>query len=65
MKSIFDFIIKPLGEKYNNEITINEKKLVLNTNIESFKSVNNLAIVIETPKAYKTPIKKSHSPLGV
>ena len=58
MKSIFDFIIKPLGEKYNNEITINEKKLVLNTNIESFKSVNNLAIVIETPKAYKTPIKK-------
>ena len=58
MKSLFDFIIKPLGDEYDNEITIGDKKLVLNTKIESFKSVNNLAVVIETPKAFKTPIKK-------
>ena len=58
MKSLFDFIIQPLGGKYDNEITIGDKKLILNNKIESFKSVNNLAIVIETPKAYKTPIKK-------
>ena len=58
MKSLFDFIIQPLGDEYDNEITINDKKLILNTSIESFKSVNNLAVVIETPKVYKTPIKK-------
>ena len=58
MKSLFDFIVEPVGERYDNEITIGDKKLILNNKIESFKSVNNLAIVIETPKAYKTPIKK-------
>ena len=58
MNSLFDFIIQPLGGEYDNEITVNDKKLILNTRIESFKSVNNLAVVIETPKAYKTPVKK-------
>ena len=58
MNSLYDFIVKPLGNEYNNEINIEDKTLVLNTSIESFKSVNNLAIVIETPRAYKTPINK-------
>ena len=58
MKSLFDFIIKPLGDEYNNTVKIGDKTLVLNTTIESYKSVNNLAIIIETPKAFKTPIKK-------
>ena len=58
MKSLFDFIIKPLGDEYDNEITIGDKKLVLNTKIESFKAVNNLAVVVETPKAFRTDIKK-------
>jgi len=58
MKSIFDFIIQPLGDEYNNEIKVKNKSLIINTKIESYKSVNNLAIVIETPKAYNTPIKK-------
>jgi len=58
MKSLFDFIIQPLGEEYDNEIKIGEKSLIINTRIESYKSVNNLAVVIETPKAFKTPIKK-------
>jgi len=42
MKSLYDFIIKPLGDRYENEIKIGDKTLVLNTKIESFKSVNNL-----------------------
>jgi|TARA_R110000823_G_scaffold196686_1_gene327991 co-chaperonin GroES (HSP10) len=58
MKSLYDFIIKPLGDRYENEIKIGDKTLVLNTKIESFKSVNNLAVVVETPKAFKTNIKK-------
>ncbi len=57
MRSLYDFIIKPLGKRYENEIKIGDKTLVLNTKIESFKSVNNLAVVVETPKAIKTSIK--------
>jgi len=58
MKSLYDFIIKPFGDRYENEIQIGDKTLVLNTKIESFKAVNNLAVVVETPKAFKTNIKK-------
>jgi len=52
MKSIYDFIIKPAGERYNNEIKINNKKLILNTSIENWKAINRIALVIETPIAY-------------
>jgi len=45
MKSVFNFIVKPVGERYDNEVKVNGKSLILNTKIESFKSVNNLAEV--------------------
>ena len=58
MRSLYDFIIKPFGDRYENEKKIGDKTLILNTKIESWKSENNLAIVVETPKAFKTNIKK-------
>lgn len=58
MKSLHDFIIKPLGKRYENEIKLGDSNLVLNTKIESFKAVNNMAVVVETPKAFKTNIQK-------
>ncbi len=58
MKSLYDFIVEPLGDKYNNEIQVGNKKLVVNTKIESWTFVNRLAKVIETPLAFKTKIKK-------
>jgi hypothetical protein len=57
MKSVFNFIVKPLGERYDNKINVEGKELILNTKIESFKSVNNLAEVISTPLAYSSDIK--------
>jgi hypothetical protein len=57
MRSVFSFIVKPVGERYNNKIKIDGKDLIINTKIESFKSVNNLAEVVETPLAYKTDVK--------
>ena len=57
MKSVFNFIVKPVGARYNNKIKVEDKELILNTRIESFKSVNNLAEVISTPLAYSTNIK--------
>jgi hypothetical protein len=58
MKSLYDFMVKPVGNEYDNEVAIGDKKIILNTKIESFKFVNNIAEVIEVPTAYETPIKK-------
>jgi len=58
MKSLFDFIVKPIGNRYDNEIKVGDKSLIINTKIESFKSVSNRAIVVETPLAFKSNIKK-------
>jgi hypothetical protein len=57
MRSVFSFIVKPLGERYNNKVKIDNKELIVNTKIESFKSVNNFAEVVAIPLAYKTDIK--------
>ena len=56
MKSLYDFIVEPLGETYNNEIQVEDKSLILNSKIESFKFVNRHAIVKTCPLAYYTPI---------
>ena len=58
MRSLYDFIVKPIGDRYDNKIKLGNVTLILNTKIEDFKSVNNLAVVVETPKAFKTNIKK-------
>ena len=58
MKSLYDFIVKPIGDTYKNEVQIGDKKLLVNTKIESWKFVNRLAKVIEVPKAFKTKINK-------
>ena len=58
MKSLYDFIVKPVGKKYSNTVNVGNKKLIVNTKIENWKFVNRLAEVIETPKAFKTSINK-------
>lgn len=57
MGSVFSFIVKPVGSRYDNSIKVDNKELILNTKIESFKSVNNIAEVVAIPLAYKTDIK--------
>ena len=57
MRSLYDFIVEPVGDTYENEIEIENVKIILNTKIESFKFVNNVAKVIKTPLAFKTSIK--------
>jgi hypothetical protein len=58
MKSLYDFIVKPVGDKYKNTVKIGGKDVVINTKIENWKFVNRLAEVIETPLAFKSGIKK-------
>jgi len=58
MKSLYDFIVEPVGETYDNKINLSGVEVILNTKIESYKFVNNIAKVIETPLAFKTNVKK-------
>ena len=58
MKSLFDFIVEPVGQRYSNEVKVGDKSLIINTQVETFKSVNNIAKVIEVPLSVKTVIKK-------
>ena len=56
MRSIYDFIVKPVGKRYDNEKKVGDKTLVTNSSIESYKSVSNYAEVVATPLAYDTGI---------
>ena len=37
MKSLYDFIVKPLGDKYKNTVKIAGKDVVVNTKIENWE----------------------------
>ena len=56
MKSLYQFIVKPKGDRYNNTKKIGDKSLLLNTSIESFRHINKEAVVVSTPAAFKTEI---------
>ena len=58
MRSVYDFIVEPIGERYANTKKIGETDLILNTKIENWKFVNRFAKVISTPLAIPTPVKK-------
>lgn len=57
MESLYSFIVKPVEDRYNNKKKVNGEDLILNTNIESFRYISKEAIVVATPKAFKTDIK--------
>ena len=56
MKAYKDFIVSPIGERYNNSKKVGEKELVLNTEIFNHQYVNRLARVIATPLLFQSPI---------
>ena len=58
MNSIYDFIVKPTNERYNNKIKVGDKTLIVNSNIEDHKMVSRHATVVSVPLAYKSNIKK-------
>ena len=56
MKAYKDFIVSPIGERYNNSKKVGDKELVLNTEIFNHQYVNRLAKVIATPLLFSLPI---------
>ena len=56
MKPYKDFIVSPIGDRYNNTKKIGEKNLILNTDIYNHQFVNRKAKVIATPLLFSSPI---------
>ena len=57
MKSLYDFIVTPFEDRYNNVKNVNGKDLIINTTIENHKFVSKKAVVVSTPAAFKTKVK--------
>jgi len=57
MQSLFDFIIKPKKERYENIKQIGDQELVLNSEISSHQFVSRIGIVLAIPKAEDTDIQ--------
>ena len=57
MKSLYSFIVKPFEDRYNNTKKVNDKELIINSNIENHIFVSKKAVVVSTPAAYTTEIK--------
>tara|TARA_E500000318_G_scaffold95531_1_gene95387 strand:- start:232 stop:828 length:597 start_codon:yes stop_codon:yes gene_type:complete len=56
MKSLYQFIVKPFKERYDNVKKLNDKELIVNTCIENHIFVSKKAVVVSTPAAFKTNI---------
>ena len=57
MKSVYNFVVTPKGERYNNTKKIGDSELILNTEIFNHQYINREAIVISTPIIGDTDIK--------
>ena len=58
MRSPYDFIIKPKGQRYNNTKKVGDKELIVNTEISNYKFINKTGIVVACPALNKTSIKE-------
>ena len=57
MKSLYQFIVKPLTNRYNNIKKVGDESLIINTTIENHRFVSKEAVVVSVPAAYSSPIK--------
>ena len=57
MRAYKEFIISPIGERYNNSKKVGDKDLILNTEIYNHQFVNRKAKVLDVPLLFKTPIE--------
>ena len=56
MNAYKDYIVSPMGGRYNNSVQVGKRELILNTEIFNHQYVNRLAKVIATPLLFSSPI---------
>jgi hypothetical protein len=57
MKSVYNFVVNPIGKRYNNIKKVEDKELIINTEIFNHLYVNRTAKVVSTPIIGDTDIK--------
>ena len=57
MQALYDFIIEPKGDRYNNSVKVEEKSLILNTEVYNHQYVNREATVVAIPLNYDGEVK--------
>jgi len=57
MKSVYNFVVTPKGERYNNKVKVGDSELILNTEIFNHKHVNREAVVVSLPTVGDTDIQ--------
>ena len=57
MKSVYNFVVTPKGNRYNNIKKVGDSELILNTEIFNHQYVNREAVVVSTPIVGNTDIK--------
>ena len=57
MQSLFSFIVQPKNKRYENEVDIDGKKLIINTTMDDHKYVSRIGVVKSIPKIGETNIK--------
>ena len=57
MQALFDYIIKPVGGRYNNSVDVDGKELLVNTEIFNHQYVNREAEIIAVPKGIKSQLQ--------
>ena len=56
MRAYKDFIVSPIGGRYNNSKEVNGKELILNTEIFNHQYINRKAKVVATPLLFSSPL---------
>ena len=56
MKAYKEFVVSPIGERYNNSKKIGDRELIVNTEVFNHQYVNRLAKVIDTPLLFQSPL---------
>ena len=57
MRSVYEFVVTPKGERYNNKTKVGDVELILNTSMADHLYVNRNAIVTSTPIIGDTDIE--------
>jgi len=57
MKSVYNFVVTPNGDRYNNSKKVGDSELILNTEIFNHQYVNRRARIISTPIVGETDIE--------
>ena len=49
MKALFNYVVQPVGDRYNNTVKVDDTNLIVNTEVSNHQFINRKARVIATP----------------